>query len=555
MNEAERRDLVYRAVDDLLAQEAPDERRELEEDFDLLWEELRVPVDAEPGGAAEPGGEGLPISPGEAAAVSLLTSATWAAALLVNAMARRLAEGRPARDRELERRVDARLPHEELGTKIGARLHALVAGDGGESDEGGPPGASGGDDLFASREVGVEGSRLGPLAASAPPPLPTAAPGTGGGSPGGAAPDAGSAPPAAHSAEGADTEIVVRRERRDGRVVLHYWLRDAEAYQRRLGSVELDVAPAAFFEHLRTAVQDIARAGGADPATAEERLRSRGAELFAKLVPRSLRETLWALHDGARGGTPPALTLLSEEPWIPWELVKLHGRPGDRHAEGPFLADGFRLTRGLADRRTPARLDLRRPVVVVAGDADLPAATHERRLLSETLDGLEEVPARPRPLLEAFAEGHHGCFHFVCHGDNALEGDEDRSSLRLEEGTRLTPADLHGRAARLGEAQPLVFLNACHGGRGGLSLTGLGGWAPTFLGHGAAAFLGPLWAVPDHRAYSFAEAFYRHLLDGEPLASAVLAARRELARSAPADPTRLAYAVWGHPHATVVGTD
>jgi formylglycine-generating enzyme required for sulfatase activity len=101
----------------------------------------------------------------------------------------------------------------------------------------------------------------------------------------------------------------------------------------------------------------------------------------------------------------------------------------------------------------------------------------------------------------------------------------------------------------LGKAKPLVFLNACQTGRGGLSLTDVGGWAAGLLRAGAGAFVGPLWSIRDSRALAFARVFYREVLAGETVGEAAHQAREELRKQFPGDPSRLGYVLYAQPHA------
>ena len=100
-------------------------------------------------------------------------------------------------------------------------------------------------------------------------------------------------------------------------------------------------------------------------------------------------------------------------------------------------------------------------------------------------------------------------WHFACHGDFAPAA-PGKSPLHLENGSRLTPDDLVGPAqTHLKRDRPLVFLNACRVGSGGLSLTGLGGWANVLVGDcGVGAVIAPLWSVNDALACEFARVFY-----------------------------------------------
>jgi CHAT domain-containing protein len=100
---------------------------------------------------------------------------------------------------------------------------------------------------------------------------------------------------------------------------------------------------------------------------------------------------------------------------------------------------------------------------------------------------------------------------------------------------------------------PVVVLNACQTGRLGHQLASIGGFAEAFVGGGTGAFVSSLWSVGDSPARVFVEALYETLLEGEPMAAAVRAAR-EQARAA-GDATWLAYTVYAHPGARLFLAD
>ena len=77
------------------------------------------------------------------------------------------------------------------------------------------------------------------------------------------------------------------------------------------------------------------------------------------------------------------------------------------------------------------------------------------------------------------------------------------------------------------------------------------GWARQFMGAGAGAFIGSLWAVRSSSAKTFAETFYRATVrDRMPLGAASLRARQAISGD-PGDPTWLAYTVYGNPSASI----
>jgi CHAT domain-containing protein len=97
-----------------------------------------------------------------------------------------------------------------------------------------------------------------------------------------------------------------------------------------------------------------------------------------------------------------------------------------------------------------------------------------------------------------------------------------------------------------------VFLNGCRTAGEIPGFTQMIGWASGFMGAGAGAFIGSLWAVRSAAARTFAGEFYRALIrDGDTLGMASLRARQAIAADA-GDPTWLANTVYGNPAASVM---
>lgn len=355
----------------------------------------------------------------------------------------------------------------------------------------------------------------------------------------------------------ADLQLFVGRGQRDGKPVLSYKLHSATAgpFHKGFGAIELEsefVDPRRYFRDLLKEIEEQSLDTEENQERAEQRLRSRGAKLFKALLPETLQETLWEFWESGRVRT---LQIVSDEPWIPWELVRFQGRRGDPNASGPYWAEAFMVTRWLRGVTPTRTLPLSNLALVVVEDAGLPQAKEERKFLLSLQEGdraVQEISARSTEVVKALASGKHDGWHFTCHAE-AREADADRSVLLLKDYDELTPDDLQGEASGLGKAKPLVFLNACQTGQGGLSLTGIGGWAAGFLGAGAGAFLGPLWSIRDSKALAFAKAFYKKLLAGETLGEAVHKARSELRESFPGDPSWLGYSLYGQPLASCAG--
>lgn len=315
---------------------------------------------------------------------------------------------------------------------------------------------------------------------------------------------------------------------------------------KRFGPVSLRVSPREFFEEFFKDIENLPLETPRDRARAEQHMAAKGSHLFETVIPEELQVLLWALRDRIR-----SIQVQSEEPWIPWELCKLQGKENGRVVEGPFLCEAFSVTRWLPEIAMPPSLTLKKIGLVVPKNSGLPLATSERDYVLSLANGgrkVELVPATFLDVTSALAKGEHDGWHFTGHGGFRAP-DPNRSAMVLEGQEELTPEDLSGAVKNLGMARPLVFLNACQIGRGGMSLTGIGGWARKFLGAGAGAFIGAYWSVYDRPAHDFAPALYRRLLAGMPIGQAVQEARVEIKRLD--NPTWLAYTVFADPLAVL----
>jgi hypothetical protein len=315
---------------------------------------------------------------------------------------------------------------------------------------------------------------------------------------------------------------------------------------RPFGPFRLEVAPADFFANFFQEIDDLPVETKEQREIAARKLAAKGAHLTESLMPPDLQESLWAVRDRIA-----SVIIQSEEPWIPWELCRLIGKDGDRVVEGPFLCEAFAVTRWLPGEGFKRPLRLTKLALIVPADSGLPLATDERDyVLSLAGDGRTVTAIDPTydKVQDAFAAGIYDGWHFTGHGA-ARDANPDRSSIILGGDQSFTPEDVSGQAANVGIPHPLVFINACQVGRGGMGLTGIGGWARKFVQSGAGAFIGAYWSVYDEAAFDFAKEVYTRLLDEKPIGDAVREARAKVREGG--DPTWLAYTVFADPLATV----
>lgn len=278
-----------------------------------------------------------------------------------------------------------------------------------------------------------------------------------------------------------------------------------------------------------------------------------GNDLYEQIFPAELKAEYWRLKELREAGTIQTLLILSDEPWIPWEMLYPFD---DTHGADDFLAGAWHLSRWQAGQGLNPRLNVQ-AVQLIAPTLDL-------TFVQEEQDYFEGIPAADQPVtiaqpitnrsrfLAQIAQGDVQLLHFATHA-NFVGENADRSPIHLEMGETITPVDL-SRPATVGirRERPVVFLNACHGGRLEFTLTGMGGWAERMVKQAAAtAFVGAYWEINDRLASLFARTFYDELRRGATLAAAFQTARKTIREAAPANPTWLAYTLYGDPNAQV----
>jgi hypothetical protein len=316
-----------------------------------------------------------------------------------------------------------------------------------------------------------------------------------------------------------------------------------EGNRRSRTERDLEGEPFAYFSGL---IAEIERLNPLEPAARqvnEQLLISIGARLARDLLSEPIRARLTMRADGH---DTHSLLIISDDPWIPWEILFLADAGGD----GRFLGEAFALTVWTWDIQGCAGFPLSKIGTVFPPGSDLTSAGQEHEdlelLAQQSARHVERITPRLLPVLAALRSGDFSGLHFSGHGA-ARGSNPDLWSLPLENGEALRAVDL--ATCDLTRMRPLVFLNACRSSQTGLALTGLGGLARAFLEAGAGAVVGPRWEVYDRPARVFSRALYQAFLQGARLGQAALLARQEVRREFPGDPTWLAYTVFGHPDA------
>jgi hypothetical protein len=294
---------------------------------------------------------------------------------------------------------------------------------------------------------------------------------------------------------------------------------------------------------------------GVEERKASESLRTylRGiAAEVGDLVPAAVWDALGA---AAAVNPHPTVLLLTNEPYIPWELARVP-RPWDA-ARPAYLGAQTIMGRWLysANRREPAPVASLtvRDMAVVSGEypnAPLPQATAEAAELRRRFDA-RPLPAKLTPIMNCLeGDPEVQVLHLAVHGSFDPSGYRD--GIILDDDTTLEPTNVRGV-----ERSPvrLVFLNACQLARGGRALGDYAGMATALLRAGAQGVVAPLWKVDDDVAKDVATKFYGALSAGVRPAEFLAGERAAAGVDGEGTPsgTRLAYLFFGHPRLTVAG--
>ncbi len=362
----------------------------------------------------------------------------------------------------------------------------------------------------------------------------------------------------------ADVELRVVRDA-DGRT-LHFHLHSQKAPaldERGAGSIVFNElsSPGHFFERLVERLSSLAARASADlpgdeAVRMEDEIADIGVELYEQLFPEPLRRAYWELKALREAGEVRNLLIVSDEPWIPWELVKPYDVVEGRDVEDDHLAAAWQMSRWLSGAAVPSDLEIRAArLVVPMFDLDFVWKEIEYfdSLAARQIEVAPPISTRAE-FLEAAEKGGEQLYHFATHA-NFNEAFVDESPIVLQ-GDPLFPSDLTRRRARgMRWERPLVFLNTCHGARVGFNLTGLGGWAQRLVDQlGVTAFVGAQWEVNDELASRFAQVFYEELWAGKTLGEAFHSARQQVRAMQSGNPTWLAYTLYGDPNSRVVWT-
>lgn len=263
-----------------------------------------------------------------------------------------------------------------------------------------------------------------------------------------------------------------------------------------------------------------------------------------------LREVIGALPPGA------VVQVTSEEFFMPWDLL-YDGPLGDHADIAGFWGMRYIISRAVIQPQRPG--DLLSPLIIsprprlglVASDRlpyvvtrEIPALNRLRRQKRIYLSPLDPLAgARRDQRLSQLARLWSRNLQIVHLACEMSECGPSGPALGVAEDLAITAEDFRAGGLDL-KHHPFIVLNVRLAGAA--SPQWAFHWAAIFWERGARGVLTPEFPVPDGFAAAFAEAFYGHLLSGEPVGKALLASRHDL-WAAQDNPLALGYALYSSP--------
>lgn len=290
-------------------------------------------------------------------------------------------------------------------------------------------------------------------------------------------------------------------------------------------------------------------------------------ELIYAATPPGFQKAYWDLRlgtaqDPEKRAALQTIQFISDEPYIPWELMRVadDNRAPDEPPE--ILALRHAVGRWIAPDSLELRQSLRvSDIAVFATDyAQVPkvktkltwALEERKNLVDKFLAVKYEV--LDKVVGDFLLNGKAQVIHFSCHGRMNVQL-PDQAVLELEDAD-LFAVKVWSTATRrgIGRQRPFVFLNACQTGAAGELLGFVFGWPQAFLRMGATACIAPLWSVLDESAKDVAKEFYDLVLTRGNKKSVALGEALRAIRSQWKEKkslTYLGYVLYGDPTATL----
>ncbi len=290
---------------------------------------------------------------------------------------------------------------------------------------------------------------------------------------------------------------------------------------------------------------------------AKDFAEGQGAALYDNQAPQAFKTVYQKLKK--MGAPPLTIEVLTDEPSLPWELMRPMSEDGKREDFLGLALSVVHSTASSTPRVPPPATEMLDKISVVmphyTGDLALEGAQKELQAMKASFPKLTMVPGTVTAVSSLARGVPDGIIHYAGHGVRVTgKGAPPDVGILLADGS-LVPATWLSLTEK-GTGHPFYFFNACDLGQSDSVLNYVDGWAPKLLQSGASGYLGALWKVSDKTAGSFSAHFYADLklkLAGSTpwsVADLVTQARRETYAET-FDPTALAYVLYSAPYQTL----
>jgi hypothetical protein len=291
-----------------------------------------------------------------------------------------------------------------------------------------------------------------------------------------------------------------------------------------------------------------------------------GRRIWSELIPDDLKK-YYAIN--RHHWYDQTLLIMSDEPYIPWELMLPYDQSGSWEEENPWCIT-MKMTRwlrqdeqGNANPLELTQLKINNLAGVFPKFPELKFIEDEQKYILEqllkkyNLCNVSPSNSSLSSIRVSLEQSKYNWLHIASHGGFSHIS-EDCSAILLENNEFINIYNFLGAKIQghIYNNRPAFFFNACHSGRQSWTLAGLGGWPNHLIKSGASLVLAPMWEVEDYLASKFAKTFYQELLDSKVTIGEAVR-RSRLAVKNINDPTFtwLAYSVYAHPNAQIIQTN
>lgn len=277
-------------------------------------------------------------------------------------------------------------------------------------------------------------------------------------------------------------------------------------------------------------------------------LQDVGKDIFRYMVPKNIREYLSQINI-------ENLIISTEDSEIPWELM---------HNGRDFFCLQYSMGRRIQTHFAPRKVSrpkhkTLRVLFFANPTGDLPQAEKEAKIIEKILEKDTEFcaicgeEANLINLLEHFGKTYFNVFHYAGHIKyNQSDPENSLISLADEE------ISVQYLLNTIETPPQVVFMNACESAHMeeiehlnyGRRITGV---ADVFISAGVDAYIGTLFPVEDKVALDISQIFYRFLLEGKSIGTALRLAKLLASKKHLIDLSWAAFILYGEPSLKIFG--